>query len=91
MRKTSTADATTGRHLPWHLCSFSDTRKAQWTVPYNLVVQDASGATIFGDEMHSRIDVCQLIDELSAFRDHDRGADSSQQIYQPVRCAHRFG
>jgi hypothetical protein len=43
----------------------------------------------FSDIMHSGSDFARLVDELSAFR--DRGADSSQQIYQPVRCAHRFG
>lgn len=45
----------------------------------------------FSDYMHSGAEFATLVDELSAFRDRDRSADSSQQIYQPVRCAHRFG
>jgi hypothetical protein len=45
----------------------------------------------FSDSMHTGSRFAELVDELSAFRDRDRGADSSQQIYQPVRCAHRFG
>ncbi|WP_028350334.1 hypothetical protein [Bradyrhizobium murdochi] len=45
----------------------------------------------FSDAMHSKSDFARLVDELNAFRDRDRGADSSQQMYQPVRCAHRFG
>jgi hypothetical protein len=45
----------------------------------------------FGDSMHTGSEFARLVDELSAFRDRERGADTSQQIYQPVRCAHRFG
>ena len=41
--------------------------------------------------MHTGSGFAELVDELSAFRDRERGADSSQQIYQPVRCAHRLG
>jgi hypothetical protein len=47
---------------------------------------------VFDAEMHRPNSAfAKLIDNLNAFRDHDRGADSSQQIYQPVRCARRFG
>ncbi len=47
---------------------------------------------VFDAEMHNpKSAFAKLIDYLNAFRDHDRGADSSQQIYQPVRCARRFG
>ncbi|MCK1518161.1 hypothetical protein IVB22_37920 [Bradyrhizobium sp. 190] len=45
----------------------------------------------FSDAMHDGSDFAQLVNKLCDFRDRDRGADSSQQIYQPVRCAHRFG
>ncbi|OCK53693.1 hypothetical protein [Bradyrhizobium sp. LMTR 3] len=45
----------------------------------------------FSDAMHAKSTFADLVDELCAFRDRDRGADNSQQIYQPVRCAHRFG
>lgn len=45
----------------------------------------------FSDSMHGGSKFAQLVDKLSSFRDRDRGADSSQQMYQPVRCAHRFG
>lgn len=45
----------------------------------------------FGDEMHSGAEFVKLVDELNAFRDRERGAASSQEIMQPVRCAHRFG
>ena len=45
----------------------------------------------FSDYMHSGAEFARLVDELSAFRDRERGAETSQQIYQPVRCAHRFG
>ena len=45
----------------------------------------------FSDAMHSKSPFACLVDELCAFRDRERGADNSQQIYQPVRCAHRFG
>jgi hypothetical protein len=45
----------------------------------------------FDAEMHDpRSTFARLIADLNAFRDHDRGADRSQQIYQPVRCAQRF-
>jgi hypothetical protein len=45
----------------------------------------------FGDAMHTGSEFARLVGELCAFRDRERGADNSQQIYQPVRCAHRFG
>jgi hypothetical protein len=45
----------------------------------------------FSDAMHTGSDFAQLVDQLCSYRDRDRGAESSQQIYQPVRCAHRFG
>lgn len=47
---------------------------------------------VFDAEMHNpKSTFAGLIADLNAFRDHDRGADGSQQIYQPVRCAQRFG
>jgi hypothetical protein len=45
----------------------------------------------FSDEIHAGSEFARLVDDLSAFRDRERGADNSQQIYQPVRCAHRLG
>ena len=45
----------------------------------------------FSDAMHTGSEFATLVDELNAFCDRDRGADSSQEIHQPVRCAHRFG
>ena len=45
----------------------------------------------FSDEIHTGSNFAQLVDQLSAFRDRERGADNSQQFYQPVRCAHRLG
>jgi len=45
----------------------------------------------FSDAMHGGAEFAQLVDQLSAYRDRERGADNSQQIYQPVRCAHRLG
>lgn len=46
----------------------------------------------FDAEMHDpKSAFARLIADLNAFRDRDRGADYSQQIYQPVRCAQRFG
>jgi hypothetical protein len=45
----------------------------------------------FSDAMHGGSDFAQLVDQLCAFRDRERGADNSQQFYQPVRCAHRLG
>ena len=45
----------------------------------------------FSDAMLTGSEFARLVDELNAFRDRDRGADSSQAIYQPVHCAHRFG
>jgi hypothetical protein len=45
----------------------------------------------FGDEMHTGSTFAQLVADLNAFRDRDRGAEYSEQIYQPVRCALRYG
>jgi hypothetical protein len=45
----------------------------------------------FSDAMHDGSNFADLVDKLCSYRDRDRGADSSQQMYQPVRCAHRFG
>ena len=46
---------------------------------------------LFDAEMHNpKSTFAKLIADLNAFRDHDSGADRSQQIYQPVRCARRF-
>jgi len=45
----------------------------------------------FDDEMSSGSAFTRLIADLNAFRDRERGADYSQQIYQPARCAHRYG
>ena len=45
----------------------------------------------FSDAIHTGSEFAQLVDQLSAFRDRERGADNSQQFYQPVRCAHRLG
>jgi len=45
----------------------------------------------FSDAMHTGSDFARLVDELCSYRDRERGADNSQQMYQPVRCAHRFG
>jgi hypothetical protein len=45
----------------------------------------------FDAEMHTASAFARLVADLSAFRDRERGADNSQQIYQPVRCAQRFG
>ena len=45
----------------------------------------------FGDEMHTGSTFAQLVVDLNAFRDRDRGAEYSEQIYQPVRCALRYG
>jgi len=45
----------------------------------------------FDDEMSSGSAFARLIADLNAFRDRERGADYSQQIYQPARCAHRYG
>jgi hypothetical protein len=45
----------------------------------------------FSDAMHTGSEFASLVDKLNSFRDRDRGADSSQEICQPVRCAHRFG
>lgn len=45
----------------------------------------------FGDEMHAGSTFAQLVAELNAFRDRDRGAEYSEQIYQPVRSALRYG
>lgn len=45
----------------------------------------------FGDEMHSGSTFARLVHDLNAFRDRERQADTSQQIYQPVRCADRYG
>lgn len=46
---------------------------------------------VFNDEMHSGSDFSRLIHDLCDYRDRDRGAANSQQIYQPVRCADRLG
>lgn len=45
----------------------------------------------FSDAMHTGSDFAQLVNKLCSYRDRERGADNSQEIYQPVRCAHRFG
>ena len=45
----------------------------------------------FSDEMHTGSTFARLVADLNAFRDRDRGAEYSQQIYQPVRCAVRYG
>jgi hypothetical protein len=50
-----------------------------------------SGLQAFNDEMHSGSDFARLIHDLSGYRDRERGAAASQQIYQPVRCADRLG
>lgn len=46
---------------------------------------------LFNDEMHSGSDFARLVRDLSDYRDRDRGAAASHQIYQPVRCAERLG
>lgn len=47
---------------------------------------------IFNNEMHrGGSDFARLIRDLCDYRDRDRGAANSQQIYQPVRCAERLG
>ncbi|MDE5455067.1 hypothetical protein GWE18_19910 [Bradyrhizobium sp. CSA112] len=45
----------------------------------------------FSDSIHTGSEFARLVNELCSYRDRERGADSSQEIYQPVRCAHRFG
>jgi hypothetical protein len=45
----------------------------------------------FSDEMHTASPFAQLVEKLNSFRDRERGAEHSQQIYQPVRCAVRYG
>jgi hypothetical protein len=45
----------------------------------------------FSDEMHLNEAFAQLVVELSGYRDRERGAHYSEQIYQPVRCAQRLG
>ena len=45
----------------------------------------------FEDELSSGSAFARLVDDLNAFRDRDRGANYSQQIYQPARCALRYG
>jgi hypothetical protein len=45
----------------------------------------------FDDEMSSASTFARLIADLTAFRDRERGANYSQQMYQPARCAHRYG
>lgn len=45
----------------------------------------------FNDAMHAGTDFARLIHDLSSYRDRERGAANSQQIYQPVRCADRLG
>jgi hypothetical protein len=39
----------------------------------------------------SKSPFARLIADLTAFRDRDRGAEYSQQMYQPARCADRYG
>jgi hypothetical protein len=45
----------------------------------------------FSDEMHSGSTFARLVHDLCDYRDRDRGAANSQQMYQPVRCADRLG
>lgn len=46
----------------------------------------------FDAVMHdSKSTFARLIADLTAFRDRERGADHSQQMYQPARCADRYG
>jgi hypothetical protein len=45
----------------------------------------------FEDELSSGSAFGRLIADLNAFRDRERGAHYSQQIYQPARCALRYG
>jgi hypothetical protein len=45
----------------------------------------------FSDAMHTGSVFAGLVNDLNAFRDRDRGAEHSQQMYQPVRCAIRYG
>jgi hypothetical protein len=45
----------------------------------------------FNDEMHSGSEFSRLVHDLCDYRDRDRGAANSQQMYQPVRCAERLG
>jgi hypothetical protein len=46
---------------------------------------------VFNDEMHSGSEFSRLIHDLCDYRDRDRGAANSQEIYPPVRCAERLG
>jgi hypothetical protein len=43
------------------------------------------------DARHDGSNFATLVNKLCSYRDRERGADNSQQMYQPVRCAHRFG
>lgn len=45
----------------------------------------------FSEAMHVNNAFAQLVVELSSYRDRERGANYSEQIYQPVRCAQRLG
>jgi hypothetical protein len=45
----------------------------------------------FSEQMHVDSTFARLVRDLSDFRDRDRGAANSQQMYQPVRCAERLG
>ena len=45
----------------------------------------------FSEEMHSGSTFARLVHDLCEYRDRDRGAANSQQMYQPVRCAERLG
>ncbi|MET0219220.1 MAG: hypothetical protein ABW213_01035 [Tardiphaga sp.] len=47
--------------------------------------------SVFSEEMHSGSDFARLVHDLSDYRDRERGAANSQQMYQPVRCAERLG
>ncbi len=45
----------------------------------------------FSDSLHSGSEFSVLLAALNAYRDRDRHANFSQQIYEPVRCAARIG